>query len=51
MSAECAWCGRIFDPEEIGLVRITELPPINEGLDAEGYNFCQYKCLKRWVNL
>ena len=47
----CDFCEHVFDPDDIGLIRITEMAPYDHDYETEGYNFCQYKCLRLWVGL
>ena len=47
----CDWCEESIVLQEIGCVVLTEIPPISEGLEMERFQFCNYKCLTRWMNL
>ena len=47
----CDWCERALEITVDGALVLTEIPPLTEGIDMERFQFCDYKCLKRWLDL
>ena len=47
----CDWCERELTIQETGALVLTEIPPLDEGIDMERFQFCGYKCLQRWLDL
>ena len=47
----CDWCEEPIVLQEIGCIVLTEVPPISEGLEMERFQFCNYNCLTRWLDL
>ena len=47
----CDWCGEGFDTSTDGVITMHEKAPEHESVNDEIYNFCTYKCLRRWLAL
>ena len=48
---KCDFCEHEVYPDDHGVIIMHEKAPLSESMDDEIYNFCTYKCLKRWIAL
>jgi len=47
----CDFCGGDWCPDEGGAIIMLEQSPEGYRDEDESYNFCSYKCVKRWIAL
>jgi hypothetical protein len=47
----CDWCGKDFESNDDGIIKMSEHAPIRYSADDEYYSFCSYKCLRSWLAL